>query len=56
MNATATAQAGAPLVELRDAEKRYGNIIALRDVSLKVGAGEVMCVLGDNGAGKSTLI
>ncbi|QIM17620.1 sugar ABC transporter ATP-binding protein [Leucobacter coleopterorum] len=45
-----------PLVELRDAEKRYGNIIALRDVSLKVAAGEVMCVLGDNGAGKSTLI
>lgn len=56
MNATATAPAGAPLVELKDAEKRYGNIIALRDVSLKVGAGEVMCVLGDNGAGKSTLI
>ncbi|MEJ6488714.1 ATP-binding cassette domain-containing protein [Leucobacter sp. USCH14] len=54
MNATATANA--PLVELRDAEKRYGNIIALRDVSLKVSAGEVMCVLGDNGAGKSTLI
>ena len=45
-----------PLVELREAGKRYGNIIALRDVSLKVGAGEVMCVLGDNGAGKSTLI
>ncbi|MBL3699404.1 ATP-binding cassette domain-containing protein [Leucobacter luti] len=45
-----------PLVELREAEKRYGNIIALRDVSLKVSAGEVMCVLGDNGAGKSTLI
>lgn len=54
MNAT-TASA-TPLVELRDAEKRYGNIIALRDVSLKVSPGEVMCVLGDNGAGKSTLI
>ena len=52
MNATVTA----PLVELREAGKRYGNIIALRDVSLKVSAGEVMCVLGDNGAGKSTLI
>ena len=51
-----TGDANPPLVELRDAEKRYGNIIALRDVSLKVGAGEVMCVLGDNGAGKSTLI
>jgi len=53
---TNTATATQPLVELRDAEKRYGNIIALRDVSLKVLAGEVMCVLGDNGAGKSTLI
>lgn len=45
-----------PLVELREAGKRYGNVIALRDVSLKVAAGEVVCVLGDNGAGKSTLI
>lgn len=51
-----TEQVATPLVELRDAEKRYGNIIALTDVSLKVAAGEVMCVLGDNGAGKSTLI
>lgn len=57
MNATTeTTMAAKPLVELREAGKRYGNIIALRDVSLKVGAGEVMCVLGDNGAGKSTLI
>lgn len=36
--------------------KSYGNIIALRDVSTTVNAGEVTCVLGDNGAGKSTLI
>jgi simple sugar transport system ATP-binding protein len=46
----------APLVRLVDAGKNYGNIIALRDVNLEVGAGEVTCVLGDNGAGKSTLI
>ena len=46
----------APYVELRNVGKRYGNIIALRDVSLRVSPGEVMCVLGDNGAGKSTLI
>jgi simple sugar transport system ATP-binding protein len=36
--------------------KNYGNIIALKDVSTTVNAGEVTCVLGDNGAGKSTLI
>ena len=45
-----------PLLELRAASKHFGSVIALRDVSLKVGAGEVTCVLGDNGAGKSTLI
>jgi simple sugar transport system ATP-binding protein len=45
-----------PLVELDDVGKHYGNIIALSGVSMKVGPGEVTCVLGDNGAGKSTLI
>ena len=45
-----------PLVRLVNAGKRYGAIIALSDISLEVGAGEVTCVLGDNGAGKSTLI
>jgi simple sugar transport system ATP-binding protein len=46
----------APLVRLNKAGKRYGNVIALSDIDLQVGAGEVTCVLGDNGAGKSTLI
>jgi simple sugar transport system ATP-binding protein len=46
----------APLVELENVGKRYGNIIALRDVTMAVEAGKVTCVLGDNGAGKSTLI
>jgi simple sugar transport system ATP-binding protein len=45
-----------PLVRLSNVSKNYGSIIALTDVSLEVGAGEVTCVLGDNGAGKSTLI
>ncbi|GAA3066422.1 ATP-binding cassette domain-containing protein [Nesterenkonia aethiopica] len=45
-----------PLVRLEAAGKRYGNIIALRDVTMDVHAGQVTCVLGDNGAGKSTLI
>jgi simple sugar transport system ATP-binding protein len=45
-----------PLVRLTHAGKHYGTIIALSDINLEVGAGEVTCVLGDNGAGKSTLI
>ena len=50
------AKAAQPLVRLTDASKNYGSIIALTDITLEVGAGEVTCVLGDNGAGKSTLI
>ena len=47
---------GVPLVRLVNAGKRYGAVIALSDITMEVGAGEVTCVLGDNGAGKSTLI
>jgi simple sugar transport system ATP-binding protein len=45
-----------PLIEVDGIGKNYGSVIALRDVSTVVNAGEVTCVLGDNGAGKSTLI
>ena len=47
---------GAPIVEMRQIEKHYGNIIALSGVSLRVYPGECHCLLGDNGAGKSTFI
>jgi simple sugar transport system ATP-binding protein len=46
----------AHLVEVDGISKYFGNVIALKDVSAHVNAGEVVCVLGDNGAGKSTLI
>lgn len=60
--ALATARQGttdaddAPVLELRDCGKSYGNVDALRGVDLVARSGEVTCVLGDNGAGKSTLI
>jgi simple sugar transport system ATP-binding protein len=44
------------LLEVRGMGKYFGNVIALKDISTVVNAGEVTCVLGDNGAGKSTLI
>ena len=47
---------GNALVEVNNVSKQFGNVLAIQDVSLKVAAGEVMCLLGDNGAGKSTLI
>lgn len=48
--------ADAPLIEVRRLSKFFGSVIALKEVSMTVRAGEVMCLLGDNGAGKSTLI
>jgi simple sugar transport system ATP-binding protein len=51
-----TATQTTPLVEVRDLVKHFGSVIALNGVSMKVHAGEVLCLLGDNGAGKSTLI
>ena len=51
-----TVVADAPLLEVRDVAKYFGNVNALQHISLNVYAGEVTCVLGDNGAGKSTLI
>jgi simple sugar transport system ATP-binding protein len=48
--------AGEPLLEVRNVSKFFGNVIALKDVSVAVSSGEVACVLGDNGAGKSTFI
>jgi simple sugar transport system ATP-binding protein len=45
-----------PLIEVRNVSKYFGSVIALKDISMSVRAGEVMCLLGDNGAGKSTLI
>lgn len=45
-----------PLIELRKVSKYFGPVVSLKDIDMKVYAGEVHCLLGDNGAGKSTLI
>jgi branched-chain amino acid transport system ATP-binding protein len=46
----------APLLEVEDIHTRYGNIEALKGVSLTVEEGEVVTLIGSNGAGKSTTL
>lgn len=45
-----------PILELRNVCAGYGNIQALRQVSLKVLPGEIVTIIGANGAGKSTTL
>jgi heme exporter protein A len=48
--------AAAPAIELEGLTRRYGERVALRDVSLSLPAGATLVVFGPNGAGKSTLL
>jgi ABC-2 type transport system ATP-binding protein len=44
------------MIKAEGLEKRFGNLIAVRDVTLEVGAREIFCLVGPDGAGKTTLI
>jgi len=53
---SAAAQAGAPLVEMRDIRIAFGGVHAVEGVTVDLRAGEVVGLVGGNGAGKSTLM
>jgi branched-chain amino acid transport system ATP-binding protein len=50
------APSSAPVLELRNVDVLYGRVQALRGVSLTVGDGEIVALIGSNGAGKTTTL
>ncbi|WP_407146959.1 ABC transporter ATP-binding protein [Bradyrhizobium sp. ORS 86] len=42
------------MLEVRNITKRFGNLVAVKDVSMSVKAGELRAIIGPNGAGKTT--
>ena len=49
-------QYGASLLSMRGITKKFGGVIALKDIDFVLHTGEIVALIGDNGAGKSTLI
>jgi len=45
-----------PVLDVRDVRIQFREIVAVNDVSLSVGAGEIFAIVGPNGAGKSSLL
>lgn len=45
-----------PILELKNIDKRFGAVHALKDLSLEIFEGEMLALAGENGAGKSTLM
>ena len=44
-----------PLLEVEEVTRRFGGLVAVREVSLAVQSGEILGLVGPNGAGKTTL-
>ncbi|TRX76071.1 amino acid ABC transporter ATP-binding protein [Pseudomonas mangiferae] len=44
------------MIKITNVKKRFGNLHVLKGISLEVGCGEVVCLIGPSGSGKSTLL
>jgi len=48
-------ETGALILEVNEARKQFGGLVAVKDMSFEIRAGEVVGLIGPNGAGKSTM-
>ena len=46
----------APIIELKNVKKSFGDLEVLKDINVSVGKGEVIVLIGPSGSGKSTLL
>lgn len=45
-----------PLLEMKNITKKFGDVVALNNISIQLHAGEILSLCGENGSGKSTLM
>jgi branched-chain amino acid transport system permease protein len=55
LSTRAKPQAGAAILEVQQARKEFGGLVAVNDVSFQLRAGDIIGLIGPNGAGKSTM-
>ena len=48
--------AGAPLLEVKGLTKRFGGLVAVKDMEFEIRPGEIVGLIGPNGSGKSTVM